>query len=88
MFGGVGLYRADVFFGILAADTLYLKADSQTRDRYQRAGSRPFTPYPDRRGSVHYFSVPLAVLEDADEIGIWVAEAVEAARRARTRKPR
>jgi TfoX/Sxy family transcriptional regulator of competence genes len=28
MFGGVGLYAADVFFGILAADTLYFKVDA------------------------------------------------------------
>jgi DNA transformation protein len=27
MFGGVGLYSRGVFFGILAADVLYLKTD-------------------------------------------------------------
>jgi DNA transformation protein and related proteins len=86
MFGGVGLYAGDVFFGILAGDVLYLKCDDRTRDRFLRAGARPFTPYANRPGSTKYFEVPLAVLEDADELGRWVADAVVAAGGARSRK--
>ena len=50
MFGGVGLYHNGLFFGILAGDVLYLKADELTRATFERAGSKPFKPYPDRRG--------------------------------------
>jgi DNA transformation protein and related proteins len=85
MFGGVGLYAGDVFFGILAGDVLYLKCDDRSRDRFLRAGSRPFTPDPNRPGSTKYYEVPLAVLEDADELGRWVADAVAAAGRSTTR---
>ena len=31
MFGGVGLYRRGVFFGIIARDVLYLKVDDLNR---------------------------------------------------------
>ena len=31
MFGGMGLYCDDVFFGIVARDELYLKVDDRTR---------------------------------------------------------
>ena len=86
MFGGVGLYAGDVFFGILAGDTLYLKCDDRTRERFVRAGSRPFTPYPNRPGSTKYFEVPLAVLEDTAELGRWVADAVAAAGGPQRRK--
>ena len=44
MFGGVGLYRAGVFFGIMAADVLYLKVDATNQPDYERAGSSAFKP--------------------------------------------
>jgi TfoX/Sxy family transcriptional regulator of competence genes len=46
MFGAVGLYHRDLFFGILARDTLYLKVDDRNLADYQRAGMKPFNPYP------------------------------------------
>ena len=52
MFGGVGLYHRDVFFGIVAGDVLYLKVDDATRGDYERAGMGPFKPYPDRGGTM------------------------------------
>jgi DNA transformation protein len=88
MFGGVGLYAGDVFFGILAGDVLYLKCDDRTRERFLRAASKSFTPYANRPGSTKYYEVPLAVLEDADELGRWVADSVSAARRSPARKRR
>src|SRR5436309_1889586 len=45
MFGGVGIYAGDVFFGILAADVLYFKVDDSNRAEYQAAGMPPFKPY-------------------------------------------
>jgi len=46
MFGGVGLYHAGVFFGILASDTLYLKVDDSNLPDYEAAGMAEFNPYP------------------------------------------
>ena len=48
MFGGVGLYAGDLFFALIAGDVLYLKADEATRDAREKAGARPFEPFPDR----------------------------------------
>src|SRR5687768_3954073 len=59
MFGGVGLYCGEVFFGIIARDELYLKVDERTRERYEQAGMHPFTPYPGRAGTMSYYAVPL-----------------------------
>jgi len=80
MFGGVGLYHRGVFFGILARDTLYLKVGDSNRADYERAGMKPFRPYPDRSGSMNYYAVPLDVLESAPELAIWTAKAIAVAR--------
>jgi len=84
MFGGVGLYAHGVFFGIIARDVLYLKADDTTRGEYERAGMEPFRPYPDRAGTAQYYAVPVGVLESAAELVEWARKAVVVAARANT----
>jgi DNA transformation protein len=82
MFGGVGLYRRGVFFGIIAADVLYLKVDDTNRPDYERAGMHAFKPYPDRPGTMQYFAVPLDVLESELELTEWARRAVAVAERS------
>lgn len=82
MFGGVGLYHQGVFFGIIAGDVLYLKVDAATRGEYVRAGMGPFTPYPERGGTMQYYAVPVDVLESASELATWAERAVKVAERA------
>ena len=82
MFGGVGLYHRDVFFGIVMDDVLYLKVDDATRGDYERAGMGPFRPYPDRGGGkMQYYAVPLDVLESAEELAEWARRAIAVAKR-------
>jgi len=83
MFGGVGLYRNGVFFGIIARDVLYLKVDPITRGDYERAGAAAFKPYLDRPGTMQYYAVPLDVLESAFELTAWAQKAVDAAERGK-----
>ena len=90
LFGGVGLYAADVFFGILAADVLFFKVDDTNRREYETAGSSPFKPYADRAITMPYYNVPIVVLEDAVALGEWAARAVavaKTAKRAKLRRP-
>ena len=87
MFGGVGLYAEDVFFGILAADVLFFKVDDTSRREYEDAGSSPFKPYADRAMTMPYYNVPIVVLEDAVMLGEWAARAVAVARTAKIAKP-
>ena len=84
MFGGVGLYAGELFFALLAGDVLYLKADNSTRREFEAAGARPFQPYPDRgSGTMQYYSVPAAILEDSDELIAWAKKSVAIARAQR-----
>ena len=43
MFSGVGLFHGGVMFGLLAREAMYLRVDDMTRERFERAGSRPFS---------------------------------------------
>ena len=85
MFGGVGLYADDLFFGILASDVLYFKTDDSNRQDYERAGSRPFKPYADRAMTMPYYAVPIGVVEEAPALVTWAKRAVAVA--AASKKP-
>ena len=45
MFGGIGLYKGDLFFGIVAGDVLYLKVDDGNRAAFEEAGMPAFKPF-------------------------------------------
>jgi DNA transformation protein len=80
MFGGVGLYRGGIFFGILARDTLYLKVGQSNLLDYERARMKPFKPYPNRSGTMKYYAVPLDVLESPIELAGWARKAIAVAK--------
>jgi DNA transformation protein len=88
MFGGVGLYSAERFFGILAADELFFKVDDGNRAAYEAVGSEPFRPVADRPVSMSYFRVPIEVLEDPTELAEWARAAIRAANAPKPKKGR
>ena len=79
MFGGIGLYRTGVFFGIIARDTLYLKVGDTNRREYEQARMPAFKPYADRPGSMSYYAVPVTVLESADDLAQWARRSLAVA---------
>ena len=83
MFGGVGIYAAELFFALLADDTLYFKVDDATRPQFKELGMAPFRPYGEAGEVMQYYEVPADVLEDPEELEIWVKAAIAVARRAK-----
>jgi DNA transformation protein len=88
MFGGVGVYAADLFFALLADDTLYFKVDDQTRPDFEHRGMTPFQPYGEGGEVMQYYEVPADVLEDPVLLSSWVEAAIAVAGRARSSRPR
>ena len=88
MFGGVGVYAGELFFALIADDTLYLKVDDQTRPAFERLGLDPFRPYGEHGEVMQYYRVNEDLLEDAEALRTWAEQAVEVARRARRRPSR
>ena len=88
MFGGVGFYFDGLFFGLVDDDILYFKVDDNTRTRYEAARTKPFQPGGETSSQSGYYSLPVNVLEDQDQLKAWAHEAVEVARRkASSKKP-
>jgi DNA transformation protein len=88
MFSGVGLFHGGVMFALLVRDAMYLRVDDITRERFRRAGSRPFSY---RRGGRQislsaYWVLPEQLLDQHDELLDWVNDAIHAARTARKQR--
>jgi DNA transformation protein len=83
MFGGVGIYAAELFFALLDDDTLYFKVDDVTRPQFEDRAMGPFRPYGETGEVMQYYEVPADVLEDPEQLGAWVAAAIAVARRAK-----
>jgi DNA transformation protein and related proteins len=90
MFGGLGLYSGERFFGIVAADELFFKVDDGNRGAYEAAGSDAFRPLADqsRAVSMSYWRVPIEVLEDSGELATWALAAIRAAENAASKPKR
>jgi DNA transformation protein len=89
MFGGVGLYCDERFFGVIDEGVLYFKVDAESIQTYQAAGSAPFRPVPDKPAMLGYWEVPLRVQESDVELRAWARRAlvVEPSKKSR-RKPK
>ena len=80
MFGGVGIYSGDLFFALIADDTLYFKVDDSTRPDFVARGMGPFRPFGDDGGTMQYYQLPEDLLEDPDALRSWAEKAVAIAR--------
>ena len=87
MFGGVGIYSGDVFFALIADDTLYFKVDDSTRSDFEARGMGPFRPFGDAGGTIQYYQLPEDLLEDPEALRPWAEKAVAIARRQKGRRP-
>ena len=84
MFGGYGIYRDDLMFGLVAGDILYLKADAETLARFTARGLAPFEyTKQGKRMKISYYTAPEEIFDDPDEARGWAELAYEAALRSR-----
>jgi DNA transformation protein len=83
MFGGVGLYSANLFFALIDDDVVYLKTDSSTQPEFAARGLPQFRPFGDDSGGMSYHQLPEDALEDVDALRGWCEKAIEVAKRAK-----
>ncbi len=80
MFGGFGIYKAGVMFGLIASDELFLKVDDTNRPDYEARKCKPFVYEGKNKPiSMSYWRIPDDVLEDADELKAWAMKAYDVA---------
>ena len=88
MFGGVGLFRQGLMFGLIFGDTLYLKTDAGNRPDFEAAGCSRFTYQSrNRERDLGYYTLPAEALDDAQEMLDWADSAFQAACRADAARP-
>ncbi len=91
MFGGHGLSREGLMFGLVSDDIVYLKADAVNKGYFEELGLPRFEYI--RKGQVatlSYFQAPEEIMDDSAEAAIWARRSFDAAlrgdARARSRK--
>jgi len=83
MFGGYGIFRDGIMFGLVSEDTLYLKTDQQNRPDFEARDLPPFHySREDRKVALSYYRVPAEAVEDAGTLSRWAEEAYAAAVRS------
>lgn len=93
MFGGTGLFRNGLMFGLMAGEELYFKAGDANRPDYEAAGEEPFS-YDTKDGRhtlTSYWHCPNDLLDDPDNFLVWARKAIDAsasAAKPKARKPR
>lgn len=89
MFGGIGLYCGDLFFGLIDDDTLFFKTDESNFAGYHARNMPRFMPPANRPlGPTGYHQVPADVIEDGEVLVAWARKAVAVALTSRAGQPR
>jgi len=87
MFGGHGIFREGLMFGLVADSTLYLKVDVQNRVKFEVRELEPFTY--EAKGKLiklSYHRAPEEVLDNSEDMLAWAEDAYGAAVRAKKPK--
>jgi len=88
MFGGVGIYAGQLFFALIADDTLYFKVDDSNRADFEARDMGPFRPYGEDGEIMQYYQVPHELLEDPEALRPWAEKAVAVAARKKFKRSR
>ena len=87
MFGGWGLYADELFFAIVAEETLYFKVDDINCPEFEERGLKPFRyETSDKVATMRYYPPPAEALDNRALLCEWARKGVEAAARAKAGK--
>jgi len=87
MFGGYGVYHGGLMFGLVADDTLYLKADARNAGTFEQERLEQFEYDKDGRTiRMSYYQAPDGIMDDREQAAIWARRSLDAALRSRAPK--
>jgi DNA transformation protein len=89
MFGGAGVFKSGLMFGLVADEVLYFKVDDSNRPDFEARGMGPFVYQAKggKRALMSYQQIPDELLEDGDEMVVWASKAFDVALKADAAKP-
>ena len=84
MFGGYGVFRESLMFGLVEDDLLYLKADKESESFFVELGLPRFEyQKKDKTVRLSYYAAPEDIYEDPEAALTWARRAYDAALRSR-----
>ena len=86
MFGGAGLFRDNLMFGLIADDIVYLKADETSSQDFVAREMPQFQPFADKPMKMPYWEVPADIVEDDEEFVRWANSAFQVALKSPSKK--
>ena len=87
MFGGFGIFKGELMFGLVADEVLYLKVDEETIPDFEKLELAPFVY--DKNGkkmAMSYYQAPEDAMDSSSELCEWGQKAYQAACRAKKLK--
>lgn len=90
MFGGAGVFRDKLMFGLIDDEQLYLKTDDRNRPDFEAENCPPFTYVAkgEQRVLMSYSLVPERLYDEPEELAEWARKAFDAALRGDAAKPK
>ena len=86
MFSGYSLYHEGVMFGLVADETLYLKADVSIAHYFEAKGLAQFEyARGDKVVKMSYYLAPEEIFDDPEEAAKWARRSFEVAFRSKKR---
>ena len=87
MFGGHGIYHDGVMIGLVADDTLYLKADKTSQSHFLDKGLAAFTyDKGNKKVQMSYYLAPEEIFDEPEKAVYWAKLAYAAALRSKSKK--
>ena len=72
MFGGLGVYRGEAMFALVAFDAVWMKTDARLAESYRAAGSEPFIyAGKSRPVAMSFWRLPDDALDDPEAALDW-----------------
>ena len=90
MFGGAGIFREGLMFGLLFDGAIFLRVDQDSIPDFEREGSQPFvytrakSPGKVGRASLSYWRLPERLYDDPEELVVWATRALAIVQRKKT----
>ena len=90
MFGGWGLYKDDLMFGLFADDVLYLKVDDENKQHFIDEDLGPFIYEREDKAPVamSYYEAPASIYDNEEQALHWADIGYGAALRQQKKKPK
>lgn len=85
MFGGYGVYKESIMFGLVSQNRFYIRTDDETKDRFIDQGCEPFVFCLDKAGNPvvsKYYEPPEMAFSNAQRMKPWATMGWECALRS------